>query len=68
MARTSAAFVAALLLFALAACSQAPIHPPCKPPEAVHLLIDPHTGEPVVPRWVATARDGVDWACTSGPP
>ncbi|MDO9094425.1 MAG: hypothetical protein Q8R98_09670 [Rubrivivax sp.] len=68
MARTFAAFAAAVLFLALAACSQAPIQPPCKPPEAVHLLIDPDTGQPVVPRWVATLRDGVDWDCTGDQP
>ncbi len=65
LTRAFARTLTAAQLAAMCACAQLPASKPCKPPEAMHLLIDPDTGQPVVPEWVGRLRDGVDYSCPS---
>lgn len=47
-------YITMLILAALAGCAT----PPCKPPEAVHLMVD-DKGNYIIPDDVARIRDGV---------
>jgi hypothetical protein len=59
-----AQLAAALIASALEGCAPPPA--PCKPPEAVHLMVDAQ-GQYIVSDEVAKLRDGVDRACKVRP-